>query len=114
MDVHIHMSYCTPCGFKLLASNYLGITEHPLFLKVEVLIEIKKVTPAEIGEQLMKSDEPERALRGLIRFLEEKKEKEKEEEKKEKEKENEEIKAPEVEQKAFGLEVMPKVSKILS
>ncbi|CAL5361739.1 unnamed protein product [Camellia sinensis] len=112
MDVHIHMSYCTPCGFKLLASNYLGITEHPLFLKVEVLIEIKKVTPAEIGEQLMKSDEPERALRGLIRFLEEKKEKEKEEEKKEKEKENEEIKAPEVEQKAFGLEVMPKVSKI--
>ncbi|KAI7985685.1 Protein HYPER-SENSITIVITY-RELATED 4 [Camellia lanceoleosa] len=103
MDVHIHMSYCTPCGFKMLASNYLGITEHPLFLEVEVLIEIKKVTPAEIGEQLMKSDEPERALRGLIRFLEEKKDKE-----------NEEIKAPEVEQKAFGLEVMPKVSKILS
>ncbi|CAL5361734.1 unnamed protein product [Camellia sinensis] len=98
MDVHIHMSYCTPCGFKMLASNYLGITEHPLFLEVEVLIEMKKVTPAEIGEQLMKSDEPERALRGLIRFLEEKKEKEKEE-----------IKAPEVEQKSPGLEVMPKM-----
>ncbi|KAI7985993.1 Protein HYPER-SENSITIVITY-RELATED 4 [Camellia lanceoleosa] len=103
MDVHIHMSYCTPCGFKMLASNYLGITEHPLFLEAEVLIEMKKVTPAEIGEQLMKSDEPERTLRGLIRFLEEKKEKE-----------NEEIKAPEVEQKASGSEVMPEVSKILS
>ncbi|GMQ09474.1 hypothetical protein CsSME_00052843 [Camellia sinensis var. sinensis] len=103
MDVHIHMSYCTPCGLKMLASNYLGITEHPLFLEAEALIEMKKVTPAEIGEQLMKSDEPERALRGLIRFLEEKKEKE-----------NEEIKAPKVEQKASGSEVMPEVSKILS
>ncbi|KAI7986559.1 Protein HYPER-SENSITIVITY-RELATED 4 [Camellia lanceoleosa] len=103
MDVHIHMSYCTPYGFKMLASNYLGITEHPLFLEAEVLIEMKKVTPAEIGEQLMKSDEPERALRDLIRFLEEKKDKE-----------NEEIKTPEVEQKAFGSEVMPEVSKIVS
>ncbi|PRQ47453.1 putative ATPase, AAA-type, core, P-loop containing nucleoside triphosphate hydrolase [Rosa chinensis] len=25
MDVRIHMSYCTPRGFKTLASNYLGI-----------------------------------------------------------------------------------------
>ncbi|CAL5361740.1 unnamed protein product [Camellia sinensis] len=103
MDVHIHMSYCTPYGFKMLASNYLGITEHPLFLEAEVLIEMKKVTPAEIGEQLMKSDEPERALRGLIRFLEEKKDKE-----------HEEIKTPEVEQKAFGSKVMLEVSKIVS
>ncbi|ESR36578.1 protein HYPER-SENSITIVITY-RELATED 4 [Citrus sinensis] len=39
MDVHIHMSYCTPCGFKILASKYLGITEHPLFSEVEELIE---------------------------------------------------------------------------
>ncbi|KAL9414850.1 hypothetical protein AB3S75_043166 [Citrus x aurantiifolia] len=22
MDMHIHMSYCTPCGLKMLASNY--------------------------------------------------------------------------------------------
>ncbi|XP_012067241.1 AAA-ATPase At3g50940 isoform X4 [Jatropha curcas] len=74
MDVHIHMSYCTPCGFKMLASNYLGITdaEYPLFTDVEELIEMTKVTPAEIGEQLMKSEEPEIALRGLIEFLEHK------------------------------------------
>lgn len=73
MDVHIHMSYCTPCGFKLLASNYLGITEHPLFLEVEQRMKITKVTPAEVGEQLLKHSEPEIAMKGLIEFLEEKK-----------------------------------------
>ncbi|CAI9104554.1 OLC1v1003251C1 [Oldenlandia corymbosa var. corymbosa] len=73
MDVHIHMSYCTPCGFKLLASNYLGIAEHPLFLDVEKLLKITNVTPAEVGEQMLKHGEPETALKGLIEFLEEKK-----------------------------------------
>ncbi|XP_027164621.1 AAA-ATPase At3g50940-like [Coffea eugenioides] len=73
MDVHIYMSYCTPCGFKLLASNYLGIIDHPLFLVVEQLMKVTKVTPAEVGEQLLKNGEPETALEGLIQFLEEKK-----------------------------------------
>ena len=73
MDVHIHMSYCTLGGFKLLASNYLGITDHPLFLVVEQLMKVTKVTPAEVGEQLLKNGEPETALEGLIEFLEEKK-----------------------------------------
>ncbi|OMO74317.1 hypothetical protein CCACVL1_16808 [Corchorus capsularis] len=70
MDVHIHMSYCTPCGFKMLASNYLEIQEHPLFLQIEELLKITKVTPAEVGEQLMKDEEPEIVLQGLIEFLE--------------------------------------------
>ncbi|KAK6240909.1 hypothetical protein SCA6_006298 [Theobroma cacao] len=70
MDVHIHMSYCTPCGFKMLASNFLWIEEHPLFLEIEELLEISKVTPAEVGEQLMKDEVPEIVLRGLIEFLE--------------------------------------------
>lgn len=74
MDVHIHMSYCTPCGFRMLASNYLGITEHSLFCNIEQLVETLKVTPAEIGEQLLKIEEPETSLRGLIEFLERKKE----------------------------------------
>ncbi|XP_073267506.1 AAA-ATPase At3g50940-like [Populus alba] len=74
MDVHIHMSYCTPCGFKLLASNYLGFTEHPLFPCVEALIEKARVTPAEVGEQLLRYEEPESAIRGLIEFLEDKSE----------------------------------------
>ncbi|XP_042981645.1 AAA-ATPase At3g50940-like [Carya illinoinensis] len=72
MDVHIHLSYCTPGGFKTLASNYLGITEHSLFSDVEKLIETSKVTPAEIGEELLKSEEPEVALKDLIEFLERK------------------------------------------
>ncbi|KAL0334710.1 UNVERIFIED_CONTAM: protein HYPER-SENSITIVITY-RELATED 4 [Sesamum radiatum] len=49
MDVHIHMSYCTPCVLKMLATNYLGITEHPLILEAEGLIASMKVTPAEVG-----------------------------------------------------------------
>ncbi|OAY37237.1 AAA-ATPase At3g50940 [Manihot esculenta] len=73
MDVHIHMSYCSPCGFKTLASNYLGIGDHPLSVEIEELMETTKITPAEVGEQLMKSEEPENALRGLIGFLERKK-----------------------------------------
>ncbi|PIN15176.1 AAA+-type ATPase [Handroanthus impetiginosus] len=73
MDVHIHMSYCTPCGLKMLTSNYIGIKEHPLLSDAESLIASTKVTPAEVGEQLLKSDNPELALDGLIKFLEQKK-----------------------------------------
>lgn len=73
MDVHLHLSYCTPCGFRMLASNYLGVTEHPLFSVIEQLIVMVNVTPAEIGEQLLKHEEPEIALRDLIDFLEGKK-----------------------------------------
>ncbi|XP_057788296.1 AAA-ATPase At3g50940-like [Salvia miltiorrhiza] len=74
MDVHVHMSYCTPCGLRLLARNYLGITEHELVVEAEGLVASSKVTPAEVAEQLLKSEDPEAALRGLIRFLEVEKE----------------------------------------
>lgn len=57
----------------MLASNYLEITEHPLFSDVEQLMETAKVTPAEVGEQLLKNEEPDIALRCLIEFLERKK-----------------------------------------
>lgn len=73
MDVHINMSFCTPRGFKLLAKNYLGITDldhHPLIDKAGEMIASSSVTPAEIGEQLLKSDDPNLALKGLIEFLE--------------------------------------------
>ncbi|XP_075105612.1 AAA-ATPase At3g50940-like [Nicotiana tabacum] len=69
MDMHIHMSYCTPCGFRLLAANYLGITENKLFKIIEELIETAMVTPAEVAEQLLKEDEIEISLNGLINFL---------------------------------------------
>ncbi|KAJ4828176.1 hypothetical protein Tsubulata_025054 [Turnera subulata] len=70
MDMHIHLSYCTPYGFKMLASNYLGIEEHPLFSEVEEKLLETNITPAEVGEQLMKSEDPDTSLRGLIKFLE--------------------------------------------
>ncbi|PWA66571.1 ATPase, AAA-type, core [Artemisia annua] len=69
MDVHIHMSYCTPSGFKLLASNYLNISEHNLFEEIEELISEVAITPAEVAEQLFKDDDPDIALSGLIEFF---------------------------------------------
>ncbi|XP_057530205.1 AAA-ATPase At3g50940-like isoform X2 [Amaranthus tricolor] len=69
MDVHIHMSYCTPSAFKILAINYLCITHHKLFAQIDPLIDEAEVTPAEVAEQLMKHDDPDSALEGLIEFL---------------------------------------------
>ncbi|KDP41768.1 hypothetical protein JCGZ_26786 [Jatropha curcas] len=62
------------------------IMEDPLFIEIEELIEETEVTPAEVGEQLKKSEEPEIALRGLIDFLEKKKRENYERKKKESEK----------------------------
>ncbi|CAN6726984.1 unnamed protein product [Malus baccata var. baccata] len=73
MDMHIHMSYCTPSGFKILASNYLGIKTHHLFNEIEEFLKKLEVTPAEIAEQLMKSEEADKALAGLAAFLKNKK-----------------------------------------
>ncbi|KAJ0468472.1 putative AAA+ ATPase domain, ATPase, AAA-type, core, AAA-type ATPase domain-containing protein [Helianthus annuus] len=70
MDVHINMSYCTPSGFRLLASNYLGITQHDLFEEIEDLIGEAEVTPAEVAEQLLQEDDPDIALGRLVEFIE--------------------------------------------
>ncbi|EEF47500.1 conserved hypothetical protein [Ricinus communis] len=73
MDMHIHMSYCSPSGFKILASNYLNIKNHCLFTEIEKLIEEVEVTPAEIAEELMKGDDVDAVLNGLQGFLQRKK-----------------------------------------
>lgn len=73
MDMHIHMSYCTPGGFRTLASNYLGLKDHDRFREIDKLITEVEVTPAEIAEELMKSEGIDIALAGLIAFLEKKK-----------------------------------------
>ncbi|KAL7206746.1 hypothetical protein ACSBR2_019459 [Camellia fascicularis] len=73
MDVHIHMSYCSPCGFKTLAAIYLGLNDHSLFPEIEGLLGKTMVTPAEIGEQLLKNEDLESVLQGLVEFLIEKK-----------------------------------------
>lgn len=71
MDVHINMSYCSGEGFKLLASNYLGhgTCQNPLYEEVHGLIETTRATPAEVAEELMKSDDANVALQGLAGFL---------------------------------------------
>ena len=73
MDVHINMGYCTPAGFRVLVSTYLGIQEHDLFGKIEKLIQAVEITPAEVAQQIMKSDQPEVALESLVEFLSAKK-----------------------------------------
>ncbi|XVF59689.1 hypothetical protein PTKIN_Ptkin07bG0296100 [Pterospermum kingtungense] len=75
MDVHIYMGYCTPAGFRKLATTYLGIKDDKLFGSIEDLIESVEVTPAEVAQQLMISDEPKTALEALIEFLNMKEEK---------------------------------------
>ncbi|GLT25261.1 hypothetical protein SLA2020_004020 [Shorea laevis] len=70
MDVHVHMSYCTPCGFRVLAANYIGIKDYELFGEIEEAIRTTKVTPAEEAEQLMRNDDDLDALpNDLIQFL---------------------------------------------
>ncbi|XP_059448007.1 AAA-ATPase At3g50940-like [Corylus avellana] len=69
IDMHIHMSHCTPSGFKILASNYLGIESHSNFTEIEGLLKQVEVTPAEVAEELMKSDDVDIALTGLVSFL---------------------------------------------
>ncbi|XP_031125742.1 AAA-ATPase At3g50940-like [Ipomoea triloba] len=73
MDMHIHMSYCTPGGFRVLASNYHDLKDHFKFAKIDQLLGQVDVTPAEIAEELMKSDEADVALKGLVKFMKKKK-----------------------------------------
>lgn len=74
MDMHIHMSYCTYHGFQLLASNYLGInSHHHLYDEIEGLLKETEVTPAQVAEELMKSEVVDVALEGLVKLLKRKK-----------------------------------------
>ena len=69
MDLHIHMSYCTFSGFKILAKNYLGIEDHSLFGNIEELMHKVEATPAEVAGELMKNHTVEDALHGVLKFL---------------------------------------------
>ncbi|KAL2552819.1 P-loop containing nucleoside triphosphate hydrolase superfamily protein [Forsythia ovata] len=50
-------TYCSPCGFKLLAANYLSIKDRFLFEETENLIKIVKLKLADS------------TLKGLIEFI---------------------------------------------
>ncbi|XP_059070739.1 AAA-ATPase At3g28580-like [Cryptomeria japonica] len=70
MDKHIHLSFCTFPAFKVLARNYLGVEDHPLFEQVEVLMKEAQMTPADVSEELMRvTDDPTAALEKLIEAL---------------------------------------------
>ncbi|XP_062102457.1 AAA-ATPase At3g50940-like [Humulus lupulus] len=74
MDMHVHMSYCTYHGFKLLASNYLDINgSHELYGEIEGLLNETEVTPAQVAEELMKSENVDVALEGFVKLLKRKK-----------------------------------------
>ncbi|GLT82758.1 hypothetical protein SLE2022_011060 [Rubroshorea leprosula] len=77
MDVHINLSYCTVDAFRILASNYLDISnrDHPLFGEIESLIQSTEVTPAEVAEELMRSEDADLALQGLVNFIKHKRSK---------------------------------------
>ncbi|KAF5192885.1 Aaa-atpase [Thalictrum thalictroides] len=70
MDKHIHLSFCTTEGFNILALNYLGLHKNnKWYLEIENSIEKYQVTPAEVAEELMKSEDVDIALEGLLNFL---------------------------------------------
>lgn len=70
MDMHIHMSYLTSDGFKHLASTYLNVdNDHPLLPEIDDLIRKNDVTPAEVAEELMKTDDVDSSLEEVLKFL---------------------------------------------
>lgn len=73
MDLHIHLSFLRAKAFRILAFNYLGIEgDHPLFEPIEELLEKVEVTPAVVAEHLLRSEDPDVALEGLVNFIKEK------------------------------------------
>ncbi|XP_062214462.1 AAA-ATPase At3g50940-like [Phragmites australis] len=73
MDMHIHMGYCCPESFRILASNYHSISNHVTYAEIEELIKEVMVTPAEVAEELMRNDDTDIVLEGLVQFLKGKK-----------------------------------------
>ncbi|KAJ3679944.1 hypothetical protein LUZ60_016222 [Juncus effusus] len=79
MDKLIEMSYCGFNAFKVLAKNYLNITDHHSFGEIRKLLQEMRITTADMAENLMaKSSEVdvEACLHELIKTLNVIKEKE--------------------------------------
>jgi hypothetical protein len=74
MDKHIEMSYCSFEAFKVLAKNYLDITEHERFGDVRRLLEETQMSPADVAENLMpmskkKKRDTDACLEALVEAL---------------------------------------------
>ncbi|CAL5072446.1 unnamed protein product [Urochloa decumbens] len=74
MDMHICMGFCCWEAFKTLARNYFVLDDHPLFPKIQELLAAMEVTPAEVSEMLLRSEDADVALQGLVEFLQDKEE----------------------------------------
>jgi len=73
MDMHIHLSFLKGKAFRVMASNYLDIEgDHPLFEQIDDLLEKAEITPAVVGEQLLRYEDPDVSLEELVQFLIEK------------------------------------------
>ncbi|XP_010420503.2 PREDICTED: AAA-ATPase At5g17750-like [Camelina sativa] len=74
MDMHIYLGHCSFEGFKTLASNYLGLSQdnddtHRLYPDIKRLIDGQVLTPAQVAEELMKNEDADVALEGLVKVL---------------------------------------------
>ncbi|KAM0926488.1 hypothetical protein ACQ4PT_003543 [Festuca glaucescens] len=75
MDMHIEMSYCCFESFKVLANNYLGVTDHSLFTETQKLLGEVNMSPADVAENLMprsKKKDADAYLGRLVTVLKEK------------------------------------------
>ena len=73
MDMHIYMGYCGWEAFRTLAGNYFLVDDHALFPEIQALLAEVEVTPAEVSEMLLRSEDADVALQGLTELLQEKK-----------------------------------------
>ncbi|CAM0906089.1 unnamed protein product [Alopecurus aequalis] len=75
MDMYIYMGFCCWEAFKTLARNYHLVDDHVLFPEIQELLAAVEVTPAEVSEMLLRSEDADAALRVLTEFLQDKKRK---------------------------------------
>ncbi|KAI5063612.1 hypothetical protein GOP47_0022159 [Adiantum capillus-veneris] len=69
MDMHILLSYCSFPAFKKLASNYLGIQDHPMYTELEDALTRAphRITPAAMAEMLISNQsDPDAAFRQVM------------------------------------------------
>jgi chaperone BCS1 len=79
MDRHVYMGYCGWEAFKTLAWNYFLVDEHQMFKEIQELLAKVDVTPAEVSEMLLRSEDVDVALVVLAEFLQHKKQRKRKE-----------------------------------
>nr|CAB3458109.1 unnamed protein product [Digitaria exilis] len=67
MDMHVYMGYCGWEAFKTLAHNYFLVDDHPTFPAIQELLSAVEVTPAEVSEMLLRSEDADAALQGVAK-----------------------------------------------